>query len=493
MRREETWHRKAESGHPDQAWRVIRIQFDVVEELRDTPRETWPRRDALPTAVGYLAETFDECGWYDLARRAHYEELQLRREAGQDVSLRRVLSALRANLFRQELYEEALPVAREEYDLAKRLGEHDIVHTAKYWITALLGKLGRHEEAAVNAGEAVAEQRAHKPSKKDRSAGYQLAHALLEHARRLTTIGSYEQAADVTSEAVAFWRQQPGDSGVSLYTTLDELSVLQIRLGRFEEAVDTAAEAVNAFRQRADPNLASALTNQANRLHAMGLDEEALAASRESVDRYRVIAAQASGRAMVMKMELRLALVLVSLGSRLHDVGRLDESLAASDEAIGLAGTYADRELGRAELARAWTNRASLLISRRSYAEAVAAAAKGLDLYQTADGKAMARNTFALASAHLRQYDVALEASLQSVAEYREWLAHDPYEYAPLLADALTDHALIRVLRAERAEAEAAIGESLVLHQELAAVNAGRYRRDLDRARGVAAQIPSSR
>ncbi|WP_086666813.1 hypothetical protein [Lentzea kentuckyensis] len=495
VRREETWHREAKDCYPD-PFKIIRIQFPVVEELRDTPRESWPRRDALPTALGFLSETFEDAGWDDLARRLHYEELGLRRESGRPISVRRVLSSLRANLFRQELYDEAVPVAQEEYVLAKELGEHEVSCTAKYWVTVLLGKLGRHEEAARNAGESVAERRAYQPSEKDRSAPFRLAHAHLEYAHRLTTIGEYEQAADATEEAAAFWRQQPNEDGVGLYTALDELSVLQVRLGRFDEARKSALEAVDAFRRRAaggSPdvlrNLASALTNHANRLHDLGLDQEALRASQESVERYRVIAAQAEGRAVVMKMDLRLAQVLVSLASRLHDVGRLDESCAASDEAIALAGKHADRVIGRTELARAWANKASALISRRAYAEAAGAAAKGVELYETPNGKAMARNTFAVASAHLRQYDVALEASLQSVAEYRERHAEDTHEYAYRLADALTDHALIRVLRAERAEAEAAIAESLALHEELVIRNPGRYQRELDRARAVAAQI----
>lgn len=49
--------------------------------------------------------------------------------------------------------------------------------------------------------------------------------------------------------------------------------------------------------------------------------------------------------------------------------------------------------------------------------------------------------------------------------------------------------ARIRLLRAERAEAAAAITESLALHEELAATNPGRYQRELDHARSVAAQL----
>ncbi|MDX8030167.1 hypothetical protein SK803_08090 [Lentzea sp. BCCO 10_0856] len=501
VRREETWHRTAKDAYPD-PYKIMRIQFPVVEELRDTPRETWPQPDALPTALGYLAETFEDAGWPDLARRTYYEMLELRREAGPSEDLRRVLTALRTNLIRQELYEEALPVALEGHALAAQLavpGRYNTVvaNEARYWITDLLGKLGRHAEAARNAEEAVAELREQKPVKDGPPPGYSLAHAQLEYAQRLATIGDLERAADSAAEAAAFWRQHSWEQAVRLYTVLDELSTLQLRLGRFEDARASHAEAVAVIRQRAErkkeqeflSHLAGALNNHANRLHDMGLDAEAIEAAQESADRYRELAANAEGRAMVMKTELRAALALIGLASRLHDVRRLDESFAASDEAIALATRYADKELGRRELARALTNRASALITRRAWAEAAEAAAKGLELYQTAHGKAMARNTFALASAHAGQHDVALEASLQSVAEYREWHAADPDGYAYLLADALTDHARIRLLRAERAEAEAAITESLPLHEELAAANPGRYQRELDHARSVAAQI----
>jgi hypothetical protein len=45
------------------------------------------------------------------------------------------------------------------------------------------------------------------------------------------------------------------------------------------------------------------------------------------------------------------------------------------------------------------------------------------------------------------------------------------------------------VLRGEKAEAEAAITESIALHEELVTANPGRYQRELDRALAVAARI----
>ncbi|MFJ5985654.1 hypothetical protein [Lentzea sp. NPDC092896] len=494
--RGETRHRPARGGHPDPL-KMLGYVWPVVEELRAEPSADWPSPDALTEALVELAEWFEEAGWDDFALRTHEEVLEFRRKAGDAEKLRRVLTLMRDNLMRQERHEEALAVVREELPLARQLavpGEYstEIANVARYWITNLLGKTGRHAEAADNAREAVAELREqHEPIKHGSPPGYRLAHAHSEYARRLTAIGRYEEASDSLADAAAFWRQH---AALNCHIALEELGLLQLRLGRFEEARMSAVEAVAVLRQEAETEgnwdtVAGALHNHGNRLRDLGLDQQAVEAAQESTDRFRELLAKAEGRATIMKMELRVALALVSLGSRLHDVGRLDESLAASDEAIALATKHEERELGRKELARAWANRASLLISRQDYPGAAEAAAKSIELHQTEDGKALARNNFALAAAHAGEHDAALEASLRSVAHYRNRHADDPYEYSYLLADALSDHALIRVLRAERAEAEAAITESLAMYEELAAHNPGRYQRELDRAQAVAARI----
>ncbi|MEV6239205.1 hypothetical protein [Lentzea sp. NPDC051838] len=494
VRREETRNRTAKDCYPD-PYKIMRIQFPVVEELRDTPRETWPQRDTLPWTLRILAETFKDAGWHDLAVRLLREALEFIREDGDQETLWRVLDELHDNLVALEQYEEAAPVAEEELALALALarpGSYSLQNANDAWsrMIRLLGKLGRHEDAARVAGEAVEYKRGQKKVKDGPPEGYPLAHGLNEYARRLEAIGEYEQAIDAAAEAAAFWQRQ--DTWSTAYDTFDALSLLQMRLGRNSDARASHAAALECLRTRAKrqdwtslSNLAGGLNNHGIRLHNLGFDEEALPVHRESVDRYRTLIASTSREDTVKKTELLLANALCGLSSRLHDLGRLDECFAASDEAIALATKHDDRE----KLAGAWTNRASALITRRAYAEAAEAAAKGVRLYRDAEDKAMARNTFALASAHLRQYDVALEESLRAVAEYRSLYEGDPYEYASLLADVLTDHAFIRVLRAERAPAEAAIAESLALHEDLVARNPGRYQRELDRARRVAGHL----
>ncbi|TWP53720.1 tetratricopeptide repeat protein [Lentzea tibetensis] len=502
VQRQDIWHRKPENGHPDQAYRVIRIQMDVVEELRDTPRDTWPQRDALPRALNFLGESYEELGWDDLARRAYFEELELRRAFEDRQALRSVLKALRTTLIRLKLYEEALPIAEEERRVSVELsapGKYSVetANSAKYWITHILGELGRHEESARSAGESVAELREQKPIKKGAPPGYGLAHAQAEHARRLVVIGEYALACDAAAEAAAFWRQQPWEEAVRCYTALGELSILQLRLGRLDEARTSHTEGVRIIRQRAERkgepeflgHLAGVLNNHANRLRALGLDHEALAAAQESVDRYRALVANAEGRAVVMKTELRLAVALIGLGSRLHDLDRLDEALAANTEAITIARKYEHTSMGRTELARAWTNRASALLSRNADQEAVDAAAKAVELYEKPESLALARNTFGVAAARVGRLDEALAASLRSLAEYREWHAADPYEYAPLLADALTDHAIVRSKRGEHAEAQAAAAESVEMHRRLVAINPDRYTRELNRATTTANEV----
>ncbi|GLY51137.1 tetratricopeptide repeat protein [Lentzea sp. NBRC 102530] len=500
--RGETWHRPARTGYPDPV-KMLGYVWPVVEDLRATPRAEWPSPDALAEALAEQAEYFEEAGWDDFALRTHLEVLEFRRESGDAGKLREVLTPLRANLMRQQRYEEALPVAVEELEVAWQVavpGDYSTerANVARYWVTDLLGKLGRHEEAARNAAAAIEELRDQGPIEHASPPGYRLAHAHSEHADRLEVLGEFERAADARAESVTIWRLHAADSPLNCYLELEELSRLQLRLGRFEESRATAVESVEVLRRGAEGDdwhlktlHAGAVHNHGNRLHALGLDEEAVAAAQDAVTCYRTLAAQAERRAVAMKMELHVSLALVSLGSRLHDVRRLDEALAASDEALEIASRYDDRELGRKELARAWHNRASLLLSFGSWPDAVEAAAKGVELYQRTEDKAMARNTFALASARCGALDEALEASLSSVADYREWAARDPYTYTRLLADALTDHAIIRSLRSERAEAEGAIGESLVLHQELAAAHPGRCQRELDRARSVADHLPA--
>ncbi|GGM72125.1 hypothetical protein GCM10011609_04910 [Lentzea pudingi] len=499
--RGETWHRPARTGHPDPV-KMLGYVWPHVEELRAEPREEWPAPDALVHHLVELAEYFEEAGWDDFALRTHHEVLEFRREFGDQEKLRVVLTSMRDNLMRQERYEEALEVVQEELPLALSLAvpghrSTGIANTARYWVTNLLGRLGRQAEAAENARQAVAELDGQELVPHELP-GYQLAHAWLEYAHRLAKIGSYERAAELTALSAVFWRDRPGTGrNINCHEAFEELFFLQLRLGRLEEARVSADEAVAVLRRHAEAegdqlslsDLAGGLHNHGNRMLDLGLFAEAVEAAQESVDRYRAMLATTERRAVVVKAELRLAVALVSLGSRLHDVGKLDESLAASDEAIALATKHDDRNLGRKELARALNNRASLLISRRAHAEAAEAAAKGVELNQTEDGKALARNTFALASAHAGSLDVALESSSQVVAFYREQHAEDAYEHAYLLADALTDHAVIRTLRSERAEAEAAITESLAMYEELAAHNPGRYQRELDHARSVAARI----
>lgn len=498
--RGETWHRPARTGHPDPV-KMLGYVWPHVEELRARPREEWPAPDALADHLVELAEYFEEAGWDDFALRTHHEVLEFRREFGTPEKLRVVLTSMRDNLMRQERYEEALEVVREELPLASSLAvpghrSTGIANTARYWVTNLLGRLGRHAEAAENARQAVAELDGQELVPHELP-GYQLAHAWLEYAHRLAGIGEYEQAAEFTARSAAFWRENGSFQGINAYNGFQELCLLQLRLGRLEDALVSATECVTVMRECLESernydslhNLAGALHNHATRLADLGLVQEAVEVAQESVDRYRELLADAERRPLVMKLTLRLSLALVSLGSRLHDAGRLDESLAASDEAIALATEHEDRELGRTELARAWNNRAGLLISRGRHAEAAEAAAKGIALNRTDDGKALARNTFALASVHTGSLDAALESSSQVLAHYRERCAEDPYGYGYLLADALTDHAVVRTFRSERAEAEAAIAESLAMYEELAAHNPGRYQRELDHARSVAARI----
>jgi hypothetical protein len=148
VRREETWQQPSVDIYPD-PYKIIRIQFPVVEELRDTLRETWPSRDALPSTLLILADTFQEAGWHGLAVRMFQEALEFVRLDADQMNLRRTLESLRKSLVELERYEEALPVAEEELALSLELARPgnyslEIANSAWYSMISLLGKMGKY-------------------------------------------------------------------------------------------------------------------------------------------------------------------------------------------------------------------------------------------------------------------------------------------------------------------------------------------------------------
>ena len=122
-----------------------------------------------------------------------------------------------------------------------------------------------------------------------------------------------------------------------LLALLNELPEATLELR--ERAVDLTAIAVAAFRDRIEDSggqndeagLATNLNNPSNRLNAVGRREDALAASEEAVALYRALAAT---RPDAFRPDL--ALSLNTLSNSLDAVGRREDALAAIEEAVAL-------------------------------------------------------------------------------------------------------------------------------------------------------------
>ena len=104
-----------------------------------------------------------------------------------------------------------------------------------------------------------------------------------------------------------------------------------------ERAVEVEAMLAAALRERADadqdvrPERARMLNNLGVRLGDLGRHEEALHATDEAVRLCRQLAAQQPGAFLP-----DLAMSLTNLGASLSDLGRREEALQATDEAVGL-------------------------------------------------------------------------------------------------------------------------------------------------------------
>ncbi|MBC6458889.1 tetratricopeptide repeat protein [Actinomadura sp. HBU206391] len=417
---------------PGRSLRMARGHLDRVEEMRDRPPGTWSSPDDLPRSLNYVAEALEELTWHDLARLAYLEELAVYRRLEATwpgtyaVGLRRTLTALRSNLMGLGRYEEALPIAREERRLSLSLVGTEtyalqLANTARYWLTEILVKLGRYDEAVESAAAAVDEIREQPAKRAGTPKGYVLAYALDDYSERLDRVGRFEDALTAAAEAVRFWRRKAEDEPVKYAGALETLGRRLACVGRYEEARAAFADVVQVLRGPADTDeclrgtLAGALNNHGNRLASLGSHREALAAGEEAVARYREVVEREradqqamelsfdepdelldypdrayrryerdKAQAEVRKVELRLCIALVNLSSRLRKVGRFDEALAANAEAVEIERGHVDADAAASEpqLATALNNRSVILDDMARYEEALAAASEAVRMYR---------------------------------------------------------------------------------------------------------------
>ena len=176
------------------------------------------------------------------------------------------------------------------------------------------------------------------------------------HAGRLAHAGRREEALASAQEAVDLYRGLArADARAfepSLAESLTSLGARLLEVGRQEEALAVTQEAVDLYRRLAErdptthlPDLAGALTNLGIELQEVGRQEEALAATQEALDLYRRLAEgdpttylSDLGRALTNLGNPHLGGALTNLGVRLSEVGRHEEALAATQEAVPATG-----------------------------------------------------------------------------------------------------------------------------------------------------------
>jgi len=372
-------------------------------------------------------------------------------------------------------YDEAWTATREAVDLYRALAaaRPDAVRPNLARSLTNLGNvlaaLGRYDEALQATQEAVALYRALAAARPD-AVRPDLARSLNNLGLRLADLGRHEEALAATREAVAIRRAlaaanppQAGGLGgdafrPDLASSLHNLGVALAALGRHEEALAATREAVAIRRALAEvrpdafrPDLASSLNNLGIQLADLGQREEALAATREAVDLYRALAAANPPQAGGLggdAVRPDLASSLNNLGNRLAALGRHEEALAATQEAVAIRRALAEVRPAavRPDLARSLNNLGNRLAALGQREEALAATREAVDLYRALAAAhpdavrpdlASSLNNLGNCLAALGQREEALAATREAVDLYRALAEVRPAAFRPALARSL--------------------------------------------------------
>ncbi|NRQ33717.1 tetratricopeptide repeat protein [Nonomuraea sp. NN258] len=304
---------------PNPDLRYAQVLAKQVEALREQPRETWPSPDAPAGPLRSLGAELKHPGWYDLARLAYLEAIDVYRE---DVATdhlddyRHTLWSLGRVLVELRRYEDALPILQEERLVSLRLAvvdgsALDLADDARTTSIEILVRLGRHGEALDSAAEAVREIRQQSAGRRKDHA---LAYALGRFADRLAGAGRFDEAVDAAAEAEKIWRRyndadDEPDWNINTQhgKALERLSEAFAQVGRYEEAYAALVERVEMRKRLVDADddfneefvsrgLAITLNNVALDLGRLGRHHEARATFEEAVSLDRALAARALDR-----------------------------------------------------------------------------------------------------------------------------------------------------------------------------------------------------
>ncbi|MFG2349583.1 tetratricopeptide repeat protein [Streptomyces phaeochromogenes] len=271
----------------------------------------------------------------------------------------------------------------------------------------------------------------------------------------------------------------------------DEVAVRHNYAGLRDAALTAGYHALDAWRDLSrnkpqhQPDLADSLTNLGAILSEMGRWEEALAATQEAVEVYRRLAA-----ANPAAHEPDLARALTNLGADLSKLGRLEEALTAAQD-----GAEVYRRLAAAnpaahepELARALTNFGTHLSKLGRLEEALTPTQDAVEVYRRLAAANPAAHEPELAGSltnlgiRLSQvgWHVEALAAIQDAVEvHRRLAAANPAAHEPDLARALTNLGILLSEMGRREEALAAAQDAVEVYRRLAAANPAAHEPEL--------------
>jgi tetratricopeptide (TPR) repeat protein len=241
-------------------------------------------------------------------------------------------------------------------------------------------------------------------------------------------------------------------------------------------ACDLAHRLTTSLPADAPPALrAQRLVNFGIRLSNLGRREEALQATTEAVDIRRRLA-----RHNPAEFEPDLAGALSSLGTMLSNLGHREEALQATTDAVDIRRRLARHSPAEFEpdLARALTNLGAMLSNLGQWARALEATIEAIEVYRRLapanpdafepDLASALTNLGVMLSNLGHREEEALEATTEAVEVYRRLAAANPAAFEPYLARVLWGFARVRAAgHVELPQALAAAEESIVIHLRL--------------------------
>jgi tetratricopeptide (TPR) repeat protein len=220
-------------------------------------------------------------------------------------------------------------------------------------------------------------------------------------------------------------------------------------------------------------------------LSALGRQEEALTATQEAVKIYRQLAQQ-NPQAFLPY----LATSLNNLGAMLSALGRREEALKATQESVDIRRKLAKQnpQAFLPDLATSLNNLGAMLSALGRREEALAATQEAADLYRDLaranpqaflPDLATSLNNLGLMLSALGRREEALTATQEAVEVYRGLARQNPQAFLPYLAASLNNLGLMLSALGRREEALAATAEAADLYRALARANPQAFLPDL--------------